>query len=115
MSPCVAYVFQTLIFFRHEHLYVRIQSHIILSEDFRIKSSLLFGCPVVLCTLSMLSSPILRQLGVFKVVPLKTIVVDEASQIEVGDYISLFTNAATIRQVTFIGDDKQCEWLIDCL
>lgn len=69
-------------------------------------------CPVVLCTLSMLSSFKLHQLGVFKRVPLKKIVVDEASQIEIGEYIPLFTNTSTIRKVTFIGDDKQCKCFI---
>lgn len=95
--------------FWHEHLYVHIRSNIIISEEFIDKSimSQLYGCPVVLCTLSMLSSPKLHQLGVFRKVPLKNIVVDEASQIEIGEYIPLFTTTSTIRKVTFIGDDKQ--------
>jgi len=36
-------------------------------------------------------------------------IVDEASQIEVGNYISIFTNFKhSLRKVCFIGDDKQC-------
>ncbi|KAL4064428.1 P-loop containing nucleoside triphosphate hydrolase protein [Scleroderma citrinum] len=93
----------------HEHLYAHIHSNIIISEEFIEKSTMkqLYGCPVVLCTLSMLSSNKLHQLGAFKMVPLRNIVVDEASQIEIGDYIPVFTTASTIRKVTFIGDDKQ--------
>ncbi|KIK24112.1 hypothetical protein PISMIDRAFT_99255, partial [Pisolithus microcarpus 441] len=96
--------------FWHEHLYASIQANIIVSDEFVDKGALfghLSGCPVVLCTLSMLSSPILHTSGVFRVVQLQTIVVDEASQIEVGSYIPLFTTSSTIRKVTFIGDDKQ--------
>lgn len=40
--------------------------------------------------------------------PLKTLVVDEASQIHVGNYVSVFYKNANLRKVCFIGDDKQC-------
>ena len=43
-----------------------------------------------------------------KHIPLTTMVIDEASQIEVGNYISIFTNMGGLRKVCFIGDDKQC-------
>ena len=44
-----------------------------------------------------------------KEIPLETMVVDEASQIEVGSYFSIFTNFKhSIRKLCFIGDDKQC-------
>jgi len=43
-----------------------------------------------------------------KEIPLKTMVVDEASQIEVGNYLSIFTNFKhSLRKLCFIGDDKQ--------
>ncbi|KAI5989422.1 P-loop containing nucleoside triphosphate hydrolase protein [Pisolithus orientalis] len=96
--------------FWHEHLYANIRANIIVSDEFADKSALcgqLAGCPVVLCTLSMLSSNALHYSGVFRVVQLQTVVVDEASQIEVGSYIPLFTTTTTIRKVIFIGDDKQ--------
>ena len=64
---------------------------------------------VILCTLSMLSSQPLQRSGILRVVPIKTMVVDEASQIEIGDYIAVFTEHKSIRKVCFIGDDKQCE------
>ncbi|KAI6042882.1 P-loop containing nucleoside triphosphate hydrolase protein [Pisolithus marmoratus] len=96
--------------FWHEHLYASIHANIIVSDEFKDGSGLagqLSSCPVVLCTLSMLSSSNLIKSGAFRVAPLQTIIVDEASQIEVGSYIPLFTTTTTIRKVSFIGDDKQ--------
>jgi regulator of nonsense transcripts 1 len=57
----------------------------------------------------MLSSFALRKFGGFEAAPLRTLVIDEASQIEIGDYIPLFTSHTSIRKVCFIGDDKQCK------
>ncbi|KAG1871934.1 hypothetical protein C8R48DRAFT_696208 [Suillus tomentosus] len=93
----------------HEHLYAKIRANIIISEDFKASNFYqeLRSSPVILCTLSMLSSFALRMHGGFKAAPLRTLVIDEASQIEIGDYIPLFTSHTTIRKVCFIGDDKQ--------
>jgi hypothetical protein len=41
----------------------------------------------VLCTLSMLSNPALDTRGVFKLVPMQMLVIDEASQINVFEYM----------------------------
>jgi len=98
---------------RHEHLYTNIRANIITSEEFTTPGLLqkyLKDCPVVLCTLSMLSSFALRRAGGFTAAPIKTLVIDEASQIEIGGYIPLFTSHSTIRKVCFIGDDKQCKF-----
>ena len=47
--------------------------------------------------------------GFTEVVPVQTIVVDEASQIEVGDYLPILARyRTTLRKMVFIGDDKQC-------
>ncbi|KAG1741642.1 P-loop containing nucleoside triphosphate hydrolase protein, partial [Suillus lakei] len=93
----------------HEHLYVNIRANIITSEEFFAPGFFkqLQTCPVILCTLSMLSSSALRKNGGFNAAPLRSLVVDEASQIEIGDYIPLFTSHTSIRKVCFIGDDKQ--------
>ncbi|KAG2110288.1 P-loop containing nucleoside triphosphate hydrolase protein, partial [Suillus discolor] len=93
----------------HEHLYANIRANIIISEDFKAPNFYqeLRNSPVILCTLSMLSSVALRMHGGFKAAPLRTLVIDEASQIEIGDYIPLFTSHTSIRKVCFIGDDKQ--------
>jgi hypothetical protein len=42
---------------------------------------------VVLCTLSMLSNPALLNAHVFKVVPVEFLIIDEASQINISDYM----------------------------
>ncbi|KAG2145383.1 P-loop containing nucleoside triphosphate hydrolase protein [Suillus bovinus] len=93
----------------HEHLYVDIRANVIISNDFKAPSFCqeLKSTPVILCTLSMLSSSDLRRFGGFNAAPIRTLVVDEASQIEIGDYIPVFTSHASIRKVCFIGDDKQ--------
>ncbi|KAG1804544.1 uncharacterized protein BJ212DRAFT_891901 [Suillus subaureus] len=93
----------------HEHLYANIRANAIISEDFFAPgfSKELQTTPVILCTLSMLSSPALRKRGGFEAAPLRTLVIDEASQIEIGDYIPVFTSHTSIRKVCFIGDDKQ--------
>jgi len=92
----------------HEHLYERIKDNVIQSDRFRfLKPSHFNRCQVVLCTLSMLSSYAFRSCVITRCIPIKTVVVDEASQIEIGDYISVFVKYLTIRKVCFIGDDKQ--------
>lgn len=94
---------------RHEHLYnAKVAANIIRSDTFiKISKRDLLGTQVVLCTLSMLSSNKLVKFT--KQIPLKTLVIDEASQIEVGNYIPIFVKfKATLRKACFIGDDKQC-------
>lgn len=47
---------------------------------------------VVLCTLSMLSNPTLDNCWMFKINPVKKLIVDEASQINVFDYMVSYRN-----------------------
>jgi superfamily I DNA and/or RNA helicase len=63
----------------------------------------------MLCTLSMLSNKRVHSVGFFRAIPLINLIIDEASQIEVGDYVSVFSNHKSIRKVCFIGDPEQCE------
>ena len=42
---------------------------------------------VVLCTLSMLSNPKLKDCGLFGVIPVTALVIDEASQIDVFEFM----------------------------
>jgi regulator of nonsense transcripts 1 len=43
-------------------------------------------------------------------VPIQTLIFDEASQIEIGDYFPVLVRfRPTLRKLIFIGDDKQCE------
>ncbi|KAG6900796.1 hypothetical protein C0993_000115 [Termitomyces sp. T159_Od127] len=99
----------------HEHLYSNLVSNLIRSDDFPDDvvetERLLLDSRVMLCTLSMLSH---AKLTFFNhVVPLQTIIVDEASQIEIGDYLPpLQRFKTTLRKLVFIGDDKQRRYLV---
>lgn len=92
----------------HEHLYGKVENNIIRSDTFNIASNKanLQGIQVMLCTISMLSNFSISKFT--REIPLKVLVVDEASQIEIGNYIAPFSNfKRTLRKVCFIGDDKQ--------
>ncbi|EGN98887.1 hypothetical protein SERLA73DRAFT_181592, partial [Serpula lacrymans var. lacrymans S7.3] len=103
------FVSNDFIEFWHEHLYTDIRSNVILGDELLDPGIVkdLTNCRVILCTLSMLSKRALRDRGITRVVPLSTLVVDEASQIELGGYIPVFNLFTSIRKVCFIGDDKQ--------
>jgi len=98
----------------HEHLYERIQENVLVSSNFTKgvvqTEQLLAGRRVVLCTMSMLSNARIRSTGITQIVPIEVLIVDEASQIEVGDYLApVHMFAKTLKRVIFVGDDKQCE------
>ncbi|RPD74791.1 P-loop containing nucleoside triphosphate hydrolase protein [Lentinus tigrinus ALCF2SS1-7] len=91
----------------HEHLYQDLTKNIITSLEFRPKllRNRLEGVPVILCTISMLSNP---KISLFtRANPIKTMVVDEASQIPLGDYVAPLKNFPSIHKICMIGDDKQ--------
>jgi regulator of nonsense transcripts 1 len=103
---------------RHEHLYERLEHCFIRSDWFGggplAVSRLLLNehtnthTRVILCTLSMLSN---RRIEEFtRQVPVQTVLFDEASQIEVGDYLPLLQRFQhSLQKMVFIGDDKQRE------
>ena len=96
---------------RHEHIYTKIRKNIIQSDHFREarRDKSLQGIPVILCTLSMLSN---SKIDIFtQINPIKTLVVDEASQIGIGDYLAPLLNFPSISKICMIGDDKQCKSL----
>jgi regulator of nonsense transcripts 1 len=98
-------------YFRHEHLYEKIERNLIRSDDFNdivTMERLLLGLRVLLCTISMLSN---MKMGNFsRLVPLQTVIFDEASQIEIGDYFPMLVHfRSTLRKLVFIGDHKQCK------
>ena len=71
--------------------------------------SRVFEARVMLCTTSMLSAGRLMACGFTELVPVQTIIIDEASQIEAGDYLPILARyKTTLRKMVFIGDDKQC-------
>lgn len=98
---------------RHEHLYGKIERNVIRSEKFGDKivvEQLLRGSRVILCTLSTFCHPRFDSAGFALFVPVDTVIVDEASQIEVGDYVPLLGHhGRKINKLVFIGDDKQRE------
>ena len=109
---CLIIYIKISLHFRHEHLYERIQNNLIRSDEFVDDAvavqRLLLGSRVLLCTISMLSN---FKLGTFtRLVPPQTVIFDEASQIEVGEYFPMLTLfRSTLRKLVFIGDDQQCE------
>ncbi|KAF5367449.1 hypothetical protein D9758_003653 [Tetrapyrgos nigripes] len=93
----------------HEHLYGKIEPNLIVSDKLDSETDaarLLNGSKVILCTLSMLSTvslvPITRELRP------QVIIFDEASQIEIGEYLpTLYLFCRSLDKLVFIGDDKQ--------
>jgi hypothetical protein len=72
-------------------LYEEIQDKVIhpddLPESMSVVSKTFRGITVVLCTLSMLSNPILRGCGLFDILPVNSLVIDEASQIDIFEFM----------------------------
>ncbi|KAJ7257575.1 hypothetical protein B0H12DRAFT_1015399, partial [Mycena haematopus] len=75
----------------HEHIYGSIDDFLIrtdeLMADERGIVHMLSGAQIVLSTLSTLSNPGLDQVGIFKLVPVERLVVDEASQINAFEFM----------------------------
>ncbi|KAJ7126882.1 P-loop containing nucleoside triphosphate hydrolase protein [Mycena epipterygia] len=94
----------------HEHLYCKIMDSVLRSDDLTDvvveMEPQLKGSRVVLCTLSMLSNP--RISIITRFVPLQMLMVDEASQVEIGDLLPvLYSFSESLQKLVFIGDDKQ--------
>jgi len=99
-------------FVRHEHLYENIKKNTIVSDRLPKPNDLhkvLKGSQVIISTISMMSNPKLQGLKLTEVVPVINAIIDEASQIEVGQYIPLIKSFGnTLQKLCFIGDDEQC-------
>ncbi|KAG6910852.1 hypothetical protein DXG01_007168 [Tephrocybe rancida] len=91
----------------HEHIYSKnIQDNVIRSDRFKFLSPKdIKGCKVMLCTLSMLSNQYISKFTSQN--PIKTLIVDEASQIEINNYVSILVTCSKLRKMCFIGDDRQ--------
>ncbi|KAJ3739173.1 P-loop containing nucleoside triphosphate hydrolase protein [Lentinula detonsa] len=105
-------VSKDFIFEWHEHLYgPAFANNLLYSDKFFLLSpsklrSKLAGCKVILCTLSMLSNAHIPKFT--SVIPIHTLIVDEASQIEIGNYLPVFTFVGKrLEKLCLIGDDKQ--------
>ena len=98
----------SLVIHRHDHLYTSINKNIILSSQFKGARNRIHGVPVILCTLDMLAHPLIRTFT--NANPITTAIIDEASQIPVGSYVTPFNSFSfSIKKVCMIGDDKQCK------
>lgn len=77
--------------FRHEHLYEDISQRVIRSDELPKEVSdmekMIGSSRIILCTLSMLSNPALHSNGTFRVVPVERLIIDEASQINVFEFL----------------------------
>ncbi|OBZ72573.1 ATP-dependent helicase NAM7 [Grifola frondosa] len=92
----------------HEHLYNKISKNVITSGQFsKLSRRDLQGCQVILCTLSMLSHLLIKKFT--SVIPVTYVVIDEASQIAVANYLPPLSQFSTVRKMCFIGDNKQCQ------
>lgn len=76
---------------RHEHIYEKVEEHLLRPDEFPTNlgamERVIGGSPIILCTLSMLSNPILKTRWLYELVPMERLVVDEASQIDVGEFM----------------------------
>lgn len=94
----------------HEHLYEKVQGNILSGKNFpptrEEAADMLAGTRVILCTLSMLS---FHKIYLFTDnVPVETLIIDEASQIERGDLVPVLVSYhETLRKLVFVGDDNQ--------
>ncbi|PSR72688.1 hypothetical protein PHLCEN_2v11383 [Hermanssonia centrifuga] len=97
----------------HEELYARVEHNLIRSDELaRTPNPIeterkLAGSRIILCTLSMLSNPFLDDARVYSFVPVERLVVDEASQINVSEYMHLIHKFKKLQKLCFFGDPKQ--------
>ncbi|KAG6824710.1 hypothetical protein H0H92_006077 [Tricholoma furcatifolium] len=98
----------------HEHIYNEIQERVLVSDeilgvkDVHQLYRILGPTTVMLSTLSMLSSPNVDRVGLFRVVPVGRLVVDEASQIKIDDFMHiLYKFRSPLKKLCFFGDPQQ--------
>ncbi|KAL5498110.1 hypothetical protein ACEPAH_2240 [Sanghuangporus vaninii] len=95
----------------HEHIYTEVKRHLIRTDEFpdtpREVKLLFHETRIVLCTISTLSNPALDTIHLFRIVPMQMLIIDEASQISVLDYLHLFGRFKELTKVCFFGDPKQ--------
>lgn len=72
---------------RHEKEFEKCVKYMVTSKEFKTQLRKLKGVKIILCTMNMLFSQTLDKIGLWTKLPLERLVVDEASQIFVGDYL----------------------------
>ncbi|KAI0333215.1 hypothetical protein GY45DRAFT_321072 [Cubamyces sp. BRFM 1775] len=95
----------------HEHLYEDIEERLIRSDELFADPVAtereLAGAQLVLCTIAMLSNPAIDRCGIFGLVPVARLIVDEASQIDTFEFMHLFHKFQDLEKVCMFGDPKQ--------
>ncbi|PPQ95133.1 hypothetical protein CVT25_011676 [Psilocybe cyanescens] len=96
----------------HEHLYTGIVQSLIRSDelphDVDGMARMLGSSRIVLSTLSMISNPMLQDNGMFKIIPMERLIIDEVSQINIIEFMHIFQRfQSTLGKVCFFGDPKQ--------
>ncbi|OSC98823.1 P-loop containing nucleoside triphosphate hydrolase protein [Trametes coccinea BRFM310] len=95
----------------HEHLYEEIEERLIRSDELFSDpvdaERKIGGSMVILCTIAMLSNPAIDNCGIFRLVPVERLVVDEASQIDTFEFMHLFHKFRDLQKVCMFGDPKQ--------
>ena len=76
---------------RHEHIYTEVENSLICTDELpknpRETKQVFHRVRIILCTLSALSNLTLEACCLFKQIPIENLVVDEASQIGIFDYL----------------------------
>ncbi|OJT11526.1 ATP-dependent helicase upf1 [Trametes pubescens] len=95
----------------HEDLYKKLKRHFIRSDELFAQGTdvvrTMGTSTIVLCTVSMLSNPAIDQCGIFHLIPVERLVVDEASQIDTFEFMHLFHKFRKLQKVCMFGDPKQ--------
>lgn len=101
---------------RHEDLYVKMRESetILTTHELKEKrkqgkiDETFAGIRVILCTLAMLTAPPLRDIDLHARLPPHSLIVDEASQITMSDFLpAMYLLGEHIRRLGFVGDPKQ--------
>jgi regulator of nonsense transcripts 1 len=81
--------------YRHEELYTGIEDALIRSDELPNSlqeiSTTFQGTTLVLSTLTMLSNPKLEDCGLLRLIPVRSLVIDEASQVDIFEFMVIFS------------------------
>ncbi|KAI0302431.1 AAA domain-containing protein [Multifurca ochricompacta] len=96
----------------HEEMYKEMNKVVIpsdqLPKDHQETKRMFPDINLILSTISMLSNPKLDECGLFDLIPVRSLVIDEASQIDVFEFMHLFYKFShVLMKVCFFGDPKQ--------
>ncbi|KAG8844026.1 hypothetical protein FRC20_003655 [Serendipita sp. 405] len=96
----------------HEHIYTKVKNNLCVASSLPKEKqevrTFLGNARVILCTLSMLTASRLRAVDFYDLMPVNTVVVDEASQIQIGDLLPMLHYfESDIKRICFVGDHKQ--------